>query len=130
MLWAAFQPGLPGCGPRGSGRERRPLPLATSNWRPSGVTRTEVGYQPTGMNPSDRLLPMTLTSKTAMLLLFALATNNLISSGDSEASSVWTVRPVEVSRTVTVFRFALATKRRRPDFVSAISLGCSPVGQR
>src|SRR3954462_1528493 len=113
---------LSGWGPLGFALEVSPLPLATSNCRPSGVTRTEVGYQPTGINPSERLLPITLTSKTATLLLQALATNNRVSSGDnatlfgvepggalgeSEAYNVSTALPVSVSNTVTVFRFAL-----------------------
>src|ERR1700720_601252 len=107
---------LPGCGPLGLAFEMRPLPLATRSCRPSGVTRTEVGYQPTGMKPSERPLPGTLTSKTAMLLLQALATNNLVSSGDSArllgvepgreagesaASRVSRVLPLAVSMTVT-----------------------------
>src|SRR5579863_5887404 len=73
---------FPGTGPLGFAREASPFPFATSKRFPSGVTRTEVGYQPTGMKPSDRLLPMIETSKTAMLLLHALATNNVFSSGD------------------------------------------------
>src|SRR5438105_964847 len=135
----------PGCGPLGLAFEISPLPLATKSWRPSCVTRTEVGYQPTGMNPREWLCPRLLTSNTAMLLLQALATNNFVSSGDSarllgvepgravgerEASSVSKVRPVAVSRTVTVLRLALATNKCRADLVSAISLGCSPVAQR
>src|ERR1019366_5515248 len=94
--------------------------------RPSGVTRTEVGYQPTGINPSAWLLPTALTSKTATLLLQALATKSLVSSGDNarlfgvepgsevganDASSVSTVLPEAVSKTVTVFRLALATNK-------------------
>src|ERR1035437_9831446 len=73
----------PGCGPRGLALDVRPLPLATSRCLPSGVTRTEVGYQPTGMNPNERLLPGFSTSKTATVLLSALATNSIFSSGDS-----------------------------------------------
>jgi hypothetical protein len=49
----------------------------------SGVTRTEVGYQPTGIKPSAREWPMLLTSNTATLLLQALATNSFRPSGDS-----------------------------------------------
>lgn len=33
------------------------MPLATSKCFPSGVTRTEMGYQPTGMKPKERLFP-------------------------------------------------------------------------
>ena len=42
-------------------------------------------------------------------------------------SSAW---PVAVSRTVTVLRHELATNRRLPERVSAISDGCSCTGQR
>src|SRR6266545_6229254 len=117
-----------------------PFPLATSRCLPSGVTRTEVGYQPTGMKPSERLLPGALTSNTAMLLLSALATNSVFSSGDkarlfgvepggrpgySEAESVSSVLPLSVSSTVTLFRAALATYKTLPDVVRDISQGCS-----
>ena len=64
---------LPGCGPCRLDFELRPLPLATSSCLPSGVTRTDVGYQPTGIKPSGRLFPGFETSKTARLLLHALA---------------------------------------------------------
>src|SRR2546427_10691887 len=60
-----------------------PFPLATNRRLPSGLTRTEVGYQPTGMKPSERLLPAMLTSNTATLLLSAFATKRVFSSGDS-----------------------------------------------
>src|SRR5207249_1074254 len=73
----------PGCGPYRLALGMIPFPLATNRRLPSGVTRTEVGYQPTGMNPSERLLPATLTSNTAMLLLSAFATKRVFSSGDS-----------------------------------------------
>src|SRR5579884_480902 len=65
---------LPGTGPFGFAMEIKPLPFATRRCLASGVMRTEVGYQPTGMNPSERLLPMVETSNTATLLLQALAT--------------------------------------------------------
>ncbi len=74
---------MPGWGPSGLALEMAPLPLATSRCLPSGVTRTDVGYQPTGMNPSERLLPGVLTSNTATRLLSALATNSVRSSGES-----------------------------------------------
>src|SRR6478609_9384387 len=48
---------IPGCGPSGFAREPRPLPLAMSRCLPLGVTRTEVGYHPAGMKPSEWLLP-------------------------------------------------------------------------
>ena len=73
----------PGSGPRGLGLGITPLPLATSKCRPSGVTRTEVGYQPTGMKPRERLFPGVPTSKTATVLLSAFATNSVRSSGVS-----------------------------------------------
>src|SRR6266498_3998811 len=72
----------PGCGPLRLALGMMPLPLATSRCLPSGVTRTDVGYHPTGMKPSERLLPGALTSNTATLLLSALATNSVFSSGD------------------------------------------------
>src|SRR5437879_6296661 len=75
-------PFLPGCGPCGFAFGRIPLPLVTSRRLPSGVTRTEVGYQPTGMKPSERLLPTVETSKTATVLMFALATKRIFSSGE------------------------------------------------
>src|ERR1044071_1306943 len=135
----------PGCGPFRFDREISPFPLATSSRLPSGVTRTDVGYQPTGMNPSERLLPGTPTSNTARLLLSALATNSVFSSGDRarllgvepggrpgcrDAVNVSSVLPVPVSNTVTLFRAALATYRIRPDAANTISQGCACVGQR
>ncbi len=118
MYWVLVPFFLFGCGPFGFANDVRPLPFATSNCRPSGVTRTEVGYQPTGMNPSEWLRPIEVTSKTATSLLHALATNSFVSSGDSArllgvlpggasgesaARSVSTVLPNAVSITVTVF---------------------------
>src|SRR5678816_1451592 len=76
-------PPPPGCGPFRFDFEIKPLPLATSNRLPSGVTRTDVGYQPTGIKPSERLLPGVATSKTGLALRFALAPNTVASSGDS-----------------------------------------------
>src|SRR4051812_45811251 len=122
-----------------------PLPLATRRCLPSGVTRTEVGYQPTGIKPSERLLPDVLTSKTATTLILALATNKVFSSGErarllgvepggdwgyNAAQMVSMALPVSVFSTVTVFRLALATKSSLPERVSAISHGCSSVAQR
>src|SRR2546421_1561310 len=136
---------LPGCGPLRFAFEMMPFPLATSRCRPSGVTRTEVGYQPTGMKPSERLLPGVRTSKTATLLLSALATNSVFPSGASarlfgvepggkpgynEAIRVSSGFPVSVSITVTLFRAALATYKIFPYVVRNISQGCSWVGQR
>src|SRR5215813_12347524 len=122
-----------------------PLPLATSKRLPSGVTRTEVGYQPVGMKPSERLLPGRLISNTATIFTFALATNRNRSSGDnarllgvepggefgkSAAQIVSIFLPVAASSSVTVFRLALATKRILPDRFKTISFGCSSVCQR
>src|SRR5262249_10147038 len=101
-----------------------PFPLVTSRRLPSGVTRTDVGYQPTGIKPSERLLPGALTSNTAILLLSAFATKSVFSSGDnarlfgvepggspgwSDALNVSIALPVAVSNRVTLFRAALAT---------------------
>src|ERR1035437_146523 len=73
----------PGCGPCGFARDEIPFPFATNKCLPSGVTRTLVGYQPTGMKPRERLLPGLLTSNTATTFTFALATNKVFSSGDN-----------------------------------------------
>ncbi len=114
---------LPAVGTFGFALGVPPLPLATSRRRPSGVTRTEVGYHPTGMKPSDRLLRRTLTSKTATAFTLALATNSVFSSGDSARllgvapGGAWGKKaaqivsrhwPAAVSKTETVFRLALA----------------------
>src|SRR4051794_35864598 len=92
------------------------------------------------MKPSERLLPLTLTSKTAIALSVALATYKVFSFGESArlfgvapggasayrvAESVSIARPNLVSNTVTVLRFAFATYRTAPLRVSAISQGCS-----
>ena len=74
---------IPGCGPSGLAFEIMPLPFAIRRCFPSGVTRTDVGYQPAGIKPSERLFPGMLTSKTATMLLSALATKSIFSSGDS-----------------------------------------------
>src|SRR5215212_10111903 len=122
--------------------EINPLPFATNNFLPSGVTRTLVGYQPTGMNPSDVLLPGLLTSNTATVLMFAFATKRCFSSGErarefgvlpggefgsNSATSVSTELPVSVFSTDTELRFALATNRYLPDLLNSISFGCSSV---
>src|SRR3954453_23731113 len=78
LVWLA----TPGCGPSGFAREPFPLPLATSNFLPSGGTRTEVGYHPTGIKPRDRLFRDLLTSKTATKLLSALAMKSVFSFGE------------------------------------------------
>ena len=74
---------FPGCGPAGFAFDALPLPFAISSLLPSGVSRTEVGYQPVGMKPIDRLWPRTLTSQTATVLIFALAMNSVRPSGES-----------------------------------------------
>ena len=91
---------------------------------PSRATRTEVGYQPAGMNPSGVLSPGSLTLTTARSLVLALATNRTDSSGESASELgvlpggalgsiavpiVSTALPASVSKTVTVLRLALAT---------------------
>src|ERR1043166_5338303 len=58
-----------GCGPSGLANEVTPLPFAMRSFRPLGVTRTDVGYQPAGMKPRERLLPGLVTSKTPTLWL-------------------------------------------------------------
>src|SRR5437867_1058742 len=114
----------PGCGPLRFALGMTPLPLATSNRLPSGVARTHVGYHPVGMKPSERLLPGSETSNSATTLMFALATYNRFSSGESarlfgvepgndcgnnSATSVSMTSPVWELRTLTVLRLALAT---------------------
>ena len=91
---------------------------------PSRETRTEVGYQPVGMNPSGVLAPGSFTLTTARWLVLALATRRIDSSGESASELgvhpagaagsmavpiVSTALPAAVSITVTVLRFALAT---------------------
>ncbi len=83
-----------------------------------------MGYQPVGMNPSGVLAPGSLTLITARLLVFALATSSIDSSGVSASELgvepagalgsmavliVSTALPADVSMTVTVLRLALAT---------------------
>src|SRR5690349_8597992 len=72
-----------GLGPSRFALELAPLPLAMKRVLPSRATRTEVGYQPAGMNPSGALEPGSLTLTTATSLVLALATNRTDSSGDS-----------------------------------------------
>src|SRR4029077_1056524 len=121
--WVALVESLiPGCGARGFALGTMPLPLAISSFFPSGVTRTEVGYHPVGMHPKERLFPGVLTSKTATMLLSALATNNIRSSGDKarllgvepggasgyNAAKIISIDlPDSVSKTLTVLRLEL-----------------------
>ena len=119
--------------------------LCGTRYLPSGVTRTEVGYQPAGMKPKERLFPGWLTSNTATALLSALATNKSSSSGERarlfgvEPGGAWGKSadhkvsrgfPARVSNTVTVFRLAFAANRYRPERLRAISHGWSSAGQR
>ena len=142
--WRLRGTGEPGNGPRGFAAELKPLPLATTRVLPSLVTRTLVGNQPTGMNPSDLALPAVSTSNTATLLLLALATKSSSPSGESarllgiepggafgnnDAVSLSVTRPVAVSITLTELRFASATNSR-PSGASSISFGCAPTGHR
>ena len=105
------------------------MPLTTFTW---------VGYQPTGMNPSDFDLPKSSTSKTAKQLLSAFAMYNFSSSSDramplvDEPSNEFGNKaafktsisfPFSRSITETELSFALATKRVFPFFVKTISFG-------
>src|SRR5262245_42446642 len=72
-----------GFGPSRLAFEDAPLPLVTYRVWPSRATRTEVGYQPVGMNPSGALEPTALTFTTARQFVLALATNRTDSSGVS-----------------------------------------------
>src|SRR5262245_19199054 len=47
----------PGCGPRGFAVAFVPFTFAINSCFASGVKRTEVGYQPVGIKPSDRVFP-------------------------------------------------------------------------
>ena len=125
--------------------EANPLPLVTNSRRPSGVTRTEVGYHPVGMNPIDRLRPGCRTSKTAIALMLAFETKSKDSSGlratllgvepggesgSSSEARVSTQLPPAVSRTLMVLRLALATNRKLPARLRTISFGCSCTAHR
>src|SRR4051812_11694268 len=131
---------LSGLGPSGFGYDEKPFPFATNIFLP--ITFMLVGYQPTGINPFDLLLPGTETSNTARQLLSAFATYNFFSS--AESASPFEVEPSGASgnkaafRTSTTFRFlvsitdtllsfALATYKMLPVLFSNISLGLSPV---
>ena len=67
--------------------ERSPFPLATTRVWLSGLTARAVGNQPTGMNPSMRETLGSVMSMTATLLLSALATNNVLPSGETITAS-------------------------------------------
>ncbi len=83
-----------------------------------------MGYQPVGIKPSGVLAPGSLTLTTARLLVLALATKSIDSSGVSASAlgvlpagargsiavpMVSTGRADSVSKTETVLRLALAT---------------------
>src|SRR4051794_37480708 len=116
-------PEASGLGPSRLARELVPLPLATRIVLPSRENRTEVGYQPVGMNPSGVLAPGSFTFTAARWFVFALATRRIDSSGERASELgvdpagaagsmavpiVSTGLPAAVSITVTVFRLALA----------------------
>src|SRR5580692_5219040 len=128
-----------GLGPWGLGSEENPLALATYSFE--SMTRTTLGYQPVGTNPSDLLEPGALTSNTARQLLSALATYNVLSSaaratellvvplswvGNTAVFSVSSTVDRFRSTTETVLSFALATNKYRPLRDTQRSLGLSP----
>src|SRR4051812_40763683 len=86
MYWRmrfSAPPVKPGRGPSRLAPEEPPLPLATHSVLPSRLTRTLVGYQPVGRNPSVLLAPIFATLKTATSLVLAFVTNRMDSSGVS-----------------------------------------------
>src|SRR6185437_3119536 len=84
----ALAPGL-GCAGfvNGLGFVWFPFPTPTSNCLPFGVTATDVGYQPVGMNPCTWLRSRAEISITAMQLLSALATKSVLPSGATARAS-------------------------------------------
>ena len=127
-----------GFGPFALSREASPLPLVTKIfWSPS-AKRTLVGYQPTGIKPSDFDLPRSRMSKTAMLLLSALATINTFSSGEtaklfgvlpfffvaySEVFMTSLDAPFSVSSKTTELSSAHPTSKCFPSSIKTISVG-------
>src|SRR5512135_2717316 len=125
-MYSRVRSGAParGCGPSRLAFEVVPLPLATQSALPSRATRTEVGYQPVGMNPSGVLPPNSLTFTTATLFVSALAMNSIDPSGERlkelgvlpagafgaiAVPIVSTDLPASASKTETELRLALAT---------------------
>src|SRR2546430_1532256 len=121
MYWRgeAPPPREAGRGPAPVGLRGSPLPLAPPHRLAPPRARTDVGYQPVGMNPSGELPPTSSTLTTATSLVLALATNRTFSSGESASELgvlpdgalgsiavpiVSTALPASVSKTVTVFR--------------------------
>src|SRR6476469_6665525 len=77
------RPGWVGFGPYRFGLLMSPLPLATYSRPSTGLCRTEVGYQPVGMNPRGTAFPLSATLNTLRLLASALATSRIWASGIS-----------------------------------------------
>ena len=101
-----------------------------------------VGYQPVGIKPILELNPFFVTSKTAKLLLSALATYNLDSFslnanpfvvdpfgafGNRAQFNTSTIAKDFVSTTATLLSFAFATYKKAPFFVNNNSFGLSPM---
>src|SRR5437764_12655982 len=110
----------------------------------AGLSRTEVGYQPTGMKPSGLAASRSATLKTAMLFASALATKSISPSGVrqrlfgvlplgafgyKEHEIVCNPRPSAGSRTLTFVELAQATYSALPSARIAISVGCFSVAQ-
>ena len=116
--------GTSGLGPLRFAFDDKPLPLATKRWSPRPEIRTDVGYQPTGRNPSERACPRCETSKTARLFASALAIHSVLplaakarlsgvlpfgAWGCSDVPIRSSSRPVRVSSTLTLLLSAQAT---------------------
>src|SRR5205807_3680010 len=69
------------------GLDPSPSPQPTSRILPSGVTASEVGYQPVGMKPFTWLRSRSAMSMTATQLLSALATKSVCPSGVTASAS-------------------------------------------
>ena len=107
------------------------------------MTFNDVGYQPVGTKPNERLLPFSATLKTATQLLSALAISNLDSSdvsakafgvlptgalGYSDALRVSVTCRLAKSIIITVLSLPQATYRYFPSRVWSRSLGFLAVG--
>src|ERR1700754_5065752 len=128
-----------GLGPCGLGSDEKPLALATYSLL--SITRTTLGNQPVGTNPSDWLEPGLVTSNTARQLLSALAIYKVLSSllratellvvplsgvGDTAVFRVSSTLALRTSITDTVLSLALATYRYFPFREMHRSFGLSP----
>src|SRR5713226_5858181 len=119
-----------------------PLPLRTRISLPSRENTAPVGYHPTGMKPSKKLLAPLLMSTTATALISAFATSIDRPSGEIatelgvdvggasgnrfvEICSIGS--PENVSSTQTAALLPHATNSRLASADSAMALGCSPV---